>query len=148
MTLQKLNPKQKESMEFTNVELTEERKTVDFGMDAVVCPLFISGIRGGRSLDLTGFTGTELRAGHVIVKDTQKGVYKPMPVTGSAYGTLPENHEYVGILYKSIPVAAPMASIMTNGEVNSKAAPYPMTTILEAFKAACPNITFVEAEDE
>lgn len=132
----------------TEVELTDIKTTVIFGKDSVVCPLFISGIRGGRSLDVTGFSYPNLLAGHVIIKDTKKHVYKPMPVSGEAYAALPADHTYVGVLYKSIPVSAPLASIMTNGEVNSKAAPFPMDSILEAFKAACPNIAFVEAEDE
>lgn len=129
-------------------ELTNKRSVIDFGNDCVVCPLFISGIRGGRSLDMTGFADSVVKAGHVIIKDTKKGDYKPMPVASNEYGALPENHEYVGILYKSISADTPMASIMTNGEVNPVAAPYKMDAILEAFKTAVPNISFVSAEDE
>lgn len=129
-------------------DLTNPRSVVDFGNDAVVCPQFISGIDGGRSLDVTGFTDAVIKAGHVIIKDTKKGDYKPMPVASGNYETLPENHEYVGVLYKSIPTNAPMASIMTNGKVNSVAAPYKMDTILEAFSNAVPFIAFVSAEDE
>lgn len=131
----------------TNIDLADKHTNVVFGDDCVVCPLFISGIRGGRSLDLTNFTGKVLKAGHVIIKHKTDGTYKPMPISGSAYGTLPENYNYVGVLYKSVPLDAPFASIMTNGEVNSKAVPYPMTTILAAFKSECPQISFVETED-
>lgn len=130
----------------TKTDLAKAHNAVDFGNDSVVCPLFISGIRGGRSLNVEGVTDSVLKAGHVIVgKD---GDYKPMPVSSGAYGTLPSGYSYVGVLYKTIPTDLAMASIMTNGEVNSTAAPYPMDSILEAFKAAVPNITFVSAEDE
>lgn len=129
-------------------ELTNQRTNVDFGNDAVVCPQFIAGIAGGRSLDVTGFDDSVVKAGHVIIKDTQKGDYKPMPISSGNYGTLPENHEYVGILYKSIPTDTPMASIMTHGLVNSVAAPYKMDTILEAFQKAVPFIDFVSADED
>lgn len=128
----------------TTIELCDQNKVVDFGNDAVVCPLFISGIRGGRSLDVSGVSATYLKAGHVIIK-TSDNVYKPMPVSDSKYGTLPEGCTYVGVLYKSIPTDTPLASIMTNGEVNSVTVPYPMTDIQTAFAAACPHIVFVSA---
>lgn len=128
------------------VELTNKRCTIDYGNDSVVCPLFISGIRGGRSLNVEDFAENAIKAGHVII--AKDGDYKPMPVTSGKYGTLPDGYSYVGVLYKTIPTDLAMASIMTNGEVNSVAAPYEMDDILEAFKAACPNITFVSAEDK
>lgn len=128
------------------VDLINSRTTVDYGNDSVVVPKFISGIRGGRSLDVTDVTASVIKAGHVIIK-TSAGDYAPMPVTDGAYGALPTGASYVGVLYKTIPTTNAQASIMTNGEVNSVAAPYPMDAILDAFKAACPFIAFVSAED-
>lgn len=129
----------------STTELAKTHNTIVFGNDSVVCPLFISGIRGGRSLNVEGITDTVLKAGHVII--VKDGDYKPMPVSSGAYSTLPDGYSYAGVLYKTIPTDLAMASIMTNGEVNSVAAPYKMDSILEAFKVACPNITFVSAED-
>lgn len=130
------------------VELTNTREQVDFGNDAIVCPLFISGIRGGRSVDINGLTEKYIKAGHVVLFDINKKEYKLMPVTGTAYGTKPENTKYVGVVYKTVPASDPRVSIMTAGEVNSVAAPYPMTTIQAAFEGECKGITFVSAEDE
>lgn len=128
-----------------NVDFTDNKQSIDYGNDAVVCPLFISGIRGGRALNVEDVSDSVIKAGHVII--VKGDDYKPMPVSDDAYGTLPSGYSYAGILYKTIPTSLAAASIMTNGEVNSAAAPYKMDSILEAFKAACPNITFVSAED-
>lgn len=130
------------------VELTNTKKQVDFGNDAIVCPLFISGIRGGRSVDVNGYTGKYIQAGHVVLFDTSKKEYKLMPVTGSAYGTKTAGTKYVGVVYKTVPTNDPRVSIMTAGEVNSVAAPYPMATIQSDFESECKGITFVSAEDE
>lgn len=141
-------------------DLSAKKEQIVFGNDSVVIPKYISGIEGGRTLDMTGYTDKVLKAGHVIITDG-KGTYKPMPVTPetttgegesavttpAGYGTLPTGHSYAGVLYRSILTADPAASIMTWGKVNSEAAPYPMTTILAAFRAACPHIEFVKDEE-
>ena len=126
--------------------LSSGREQITFGKDAVVVPNYISGIPGGRSLNVEGFDGKVVLAGHVIIS---KGAdYKPMPVSEGAYGELPSGYSYAGILAKSISTACPMASIMTRGDVNDAAAPYKMDGILAAFKTACPHINFFHAEEE
>jgi len=131
-------------------DLSAKKEQIVFGDDSVVIQKYISGIKGGRTLDVAGYTEKVLKAGHVIITDG-KGTYKPMPVIGTgdsaAYGELPSGHSYAGILYRSILTAQPAASIMTWGEVNVKAAPYPMDSILEAFKTACPHIDFIKDEE-
>lgn len=141
-------------------DLSAKKEQIVFGDDSVVIPKYISGIEGGRTLDMTGYTDKVLKAGHVIITDG-KGTYKPMPVTPetttgegesavttpAGYGTLPTGYSYAGVLYRSILTADPAASIMTWGKVNSEAVPYPMTTILAAFKTACPHIEFVKDEE-
>lgn len=141
-------------------DLSAKKEQIVFGNDSVVIPKYISGIEGGRTLDMTGYTDKVLKAGHVIITDG-KGTYRPMPVTPETttgegesavttlarYGTLPTEYSYAGVLYRSILTADPAASIMTWGKVNSEAAPYPMTTILAAFKTACPHIEFVKDEE-
>lgn len=131
-------------------DLSAKKEQVVFGDDSVVIQKYISGIKGGRTLDVTGYTDTVLKAGHVIITDG-KGVYKPMPITGTgediAYGTLPAGHSYAGVLYRSILTASPAASIMTWGEVNAEAIPYSMDSISEAFKTACPHIDFIKDEE-
>lgn len=68
------------------VNLVNERKQVVFGLDSIVIQKFIAGIKGGRALDLTGFTSYDkdgktighIAAGHIII--VKDGVYKPMPI--------------------------------------------------------------------
>lgn len=131
-------------------DLSAKKEQIVFGDDSVVIQKYISGIKGGRTLDVTGYTDTVLKAGHVIITDGQ-GTYKPMPVTetedSAVYGELPEGYSYAGVLYRSILTASPAASIMTWGEVNAEAVPYSMDSILDDFKAACPHIDFIKDEE-
>lgn len=126
-------------------DLTPNKQQIVFGDDSIVIQKYISGIKGGRTLDVTGFAEKVIKAGHVII--VKNGVYAPMPVEGNAYAALPEGAAYAGVLYRSISAAKPAASIMTWGEVNVEAVPYPMATILAAFKTACPHIDFIKDEE-
>lgn len=119
-----------------------------FGNDPIVIRRYIAGIQGGKVLDVTDFTDEFVRAGHlVIVKpaadDTEKDVYKPMPVSGGAYAALPDGHEYAGVVVASKSTKEPFVGIMYNGEVNDNALPYPLTDeIRTALKAAVPTLSF------
>ena len=61
-------------------------------------------------------------------------------------GSLPANWSYAGINYKSILKTKPTAAVMTEGQVNVAALYFSMTSILSAFKSACPLIEFIEDE--
>ena len=126
-------------------DLSPKKSAVVFGEDSIVIQKYISGIKGGRTLDVTGFAENVIKAGHVII--VKEGKYMPMPVSGGAYAALPEGAAYAGVLYRSVLAAKPAASIMTWGEVNAVAVPYPMNTILAAFKTACPHIDFIKDEE-
>lgn len=149
----------------TKLNSSAKKEQVVFGDDSIVIQKYISGIKGGRTLDMTGYPLKVVKSGSVIV--TKDGVYKPMPLTpkmegesGSqtevkdengntvyVYGSLPSGFNYAGVLYRTILSEKPAASIMTWGEVNGVALPYPMDTILEAFKTACPHIDFIKDEE-
>ena len=136
-------------------EMTNERQQIVFGNDSVVIAKYISGLKGGRTLNVEGFGEANILAGHVVI--TKDGVYKPMPVvdevvsdtpTGNkVYGSLPAGWAYAGVVYRSVSAKKPAVSIMTNGEVNIEAVPYPMTSILSAFKAVVPFIAFIKDEE-
>lgn len=82
-------------------------------------------------------------AGHPIIKETSSGDYKPMPVNGSALGSLPGSHTYEGILISSILRAKPFAGIMVRGTVNPAAMIYTgFSGIQSAFHTAVPLIDF------
>lgn len=127
-------------MATANLHNTGEQ--IDASQDGIVIKQHADGYQGGRTLDTTGFTPTVIKAGHVIIKETATGEFKPMPISGSDYAALPADHEYAGILAASILTAKPFAAIMTKGTVNPNAAPYAYTAILSAFKTAVPHIEF------
>lgn len=124
--------------------LNNEQKQILNGNGGICVRDSFEEIRGGRSLDVTGFTPTVIQEGHVIIHETATGEYKPMPVSGSAYAALPGGHTYAGILRNTIETAKPLAGIVIRGSVNPAAAPYDMTSILAAVKTALPLITFLE----
>ena len=75
------------------------------GNDNIVIVNVFETIRGGRSLDVTGYPYDVLHAGHVIIKSAE-GEYKPMPITGEGSivslgtivpGTLYTDDTYTGV---------------------------------------------------
>lgn len=68
----------------TTANLNNDSETIDTGgKDSIVIVDNFQSIRGGRTLNVTGFTPTVIRAGHVIINETATGDYKPMPVIGT-----------------------------------------------------------------
>jgi len=114
------------------------------GNDNIVIVDVFQSIRGGRTLDVRGFAPDVVNAGHVIIRETATGEYKPMPVNagGTAYMALPSGHVYAGIQINTVSTKRPMAGILVRGTVNFKAAPYPMDSILAAVRAVLPLIDF------
>lgn len=142
-------------------DYSPEKEQIVFGNDSAVIRKYISGISGGRTLDVSGFSKDNIKAGHVIIKKSN-GDYAPMPILPAQeakpavgdvpalperYGTLPSGASYVGVLYRSISVKKPEAAIMNNGVVNPTLTPYDMSEIMTAFKAACQHITFEQDEE-
>lgn len=128
----------------TVVNLTNEAKGIITGNDNIVIVNHFDGIRGGRSLDLTGYTEKVVKAGHLIVK-TSDGKFKPRAVSEGSYSALGEGEIHAGYLVATIPAEKPFAAIMTRGTINPKAAPYPMDdALIEAVKKDLPLIDYQE----
>lgn len=88
-------------------------------------------------------SGSESAGTSTLVKDENGNqVY--------VYGSLPAGYSYAGVLYRSVKKSKPLASIMTNGEVNSEALVVAIDNIKSAFQTACPHVVFIkdEAEEE
>tara|TARA_R110002020_G_scaffold318905_7_gene534543 strand:- start:3269 stop:3634 length:366 start_codon:yes stop_codon:yes gene_type:complete len=100
-------------------DLINARIKVDSSKDNVIIDKVIETIRGGRTLDITGFPDKVIQAGHVII--LEDGEFKPQPVDGSK-ATLA-----VGVLTVSILAEDQLASIMTRGTVNEVPLKYPIT---------------------
>lgn len=123
------------------VNLVDETINVDNSKDSIVIIENIASIKGGKSLDTTGYALPVLNAGHVIIKETATGNYKPMPLASgnAAYDALPAGHTYVGILIATILTKRPFAGVMLEGYVNEPASPFPVATIKSAFMTATLN---------
>lgn len=118
------------------------------GDDNIVIAKYLDGIDGGRSLDVTGYPLTVIKAGVPAITDGA-GTYKPMPMNagGMAFEALPEGYSYAGIIKGTISTKKPFAAIMTRGRVNMAAAPYAYDSILTALKAALPLVEFRKDEE-
>lgn len=133
-------------MALTN--LANATSTVDTSRDGIVIVDNFQSIRGGRSLDVTGFTPEVIHAGHPVIKETATGERKPMPVSGAAFAALPAGHTYDGVAINTVLTARPMVGIMVRGTVNHTAFSqagefyYDYASILTAIKAALPLIDF------
>lgn len=123
------------------VNLADDNVIIDMSKDSIVIIENIASIKGGKSLDTTGYTLDVLKAGHIIIKETATGNYKPMPlaVGNLAYDTLPAGHVYVGVLVATILTKRPFAGVMLEGYVNENASPFPVATIKTAFMTATLN---------
>lgn len=122
------------------VNLNKETINYEDGNDAIVIVNDLGDIPGGRSLDVSEVTADVIRAGHIlIVNDTTKEV-KPLGVSSGAYVSLPSGHSYLGVLKHSVLKTDARAAILTIGQVNAAASPYPVTS---AIKTGLPRIEFL-----
>ena len=122
-----------------SVEITKKVREYGDGADAIVITQVLADIPGGVSLDVTGYKGDVIRAGHVVVKDA-KGVYKPLTVTGDSYGAVAEGETPVGLVISSVSREDARVGVMTMGQVNGKAQ---KPAVPDAVKKLMPHIQFI-----
>lgn len=125
------------------VNLNRDEYLLDDGNAGKVIIRDLADIPGGRALDMSNWTPDVLKSGHIIKHNKVTDVYSPLGVTGSnndAYASLEANEEYAGVLKVAILKDKPAAAIMTVGEVNAAASPYPVT---DTIKAGLPQIKFL-----
>lgn len=134
------------------VDVVSEEKQVLFGDDSIVIRQFISGIEGGRALDVTDFTtatGTSIvKSGTFIIRD-DNGNYKPAPVTKNSEGEVSYGETFsasavVGILVATIDAKKDGAGIMTAGRVNKAVLPYGGSAKAAAVAEVLTHIEFME----
>lgn len=133
--------------------LANASTSVDTSLDSIVIVDNFQSIRGGFTLETTGFTPTVIHAGHPVIEETSTGQLKPMPVSGAAFAALPTGHTYAGVMINSVLTDKPFAGVMLRGTINhvaftagataSKPNYYSYASILTAIKAALPNIIFL-----
>lgn len=91
--------------------LNNDSEQILTGNDNIVIVDLFQSIRGGRSLLTTGFTPKVIPGGHVVIKETATGEYKPMPVTEASTGnvattnTLVAGTGYTNGTYENVPLS-------------------------------------------
>ena len=115
---------------------------VNDGLDSIVIVKDLGDFPGGKTLDVSalGADVKVIRSGHILIQDNKTKVLRPLPVSGKQYASLPEGRSYAGVLKSSISVKNPQAAVLTIGQVNAAASPYPVT---EAIKTGLPRIEFL-----
>lgn len=103
-------------------DLVNEGWEMDTSWDDIVIVKHIEGIPGGRTLNVEDVTEEVIKAGHIIIEDDNTKELKPLKIDGENYESLPAEHSYQGILYKTILTKRPLAPVMVRGTVNEKAA--------------------------
>jgi len=92
------------------VNLANAGTTLDTSKDGIVIVDNFQSIRGGQTLDVTGFTPSVISAGHVIIKETSTGELKPMPATISnaggvaTFGSITAGTTYTNGVYENVPL--------------------------------------------
>jgi hypothetical protein len=85
-------------------DLTNTGSGFMFGKDDIVIRDKFEEIRGGRTLDVTGYPETAIKAGHVIIQNGS--TFKPMPVTGlgeiKTLGTITGGSLYTDGTYEGV----------------------------------------------
>ena len=122
------------------VNLNRDEYAINDGNAGKVIIRDLADITGGRALDVSSWPDDTILSGHIIAHNTVTGEYFPLGVTSGAYNSLDTNEEYAGVLKVAVLKAKPFAAIMTVGEVNAAASPYPVTA---AIKAGLPQIKFL-----
>lgn len=125
---------------------------IDTSNDSIVIVDNFQSIRGGFTLDVTGFTPLIIYAGHPVIEETSSGNLKPMPISGSSFAALPAGHTYAGVVINTTFTDKPMKGIMIRGTVNhvaftaaataGQAGYYSYASILTGIKAALFLIDF------
>lgn len=115
---------------------------VNDGLDSIVIVKDLTDIPGGRTLDVSGLAADMevIKSGHILIIETKTKTVKPLGVASGAYQTLPSGHSYLGVLKASVLRKDPRAAILTAGQVNAAASPYPVT---DAIEKGLPRIEFL-----
>ena len=129
-------------MSGTTANLSNTGDNFDTSNDSIVIVNNIETIPGGKTLYVTGFAPDVIPAGHLVIEETATGILKPMPVSGTAYGSLPANHTYKGVVISSVLKTKPFVGIMIRGSVNRNASKYAIASVLSAVRTALPLILF------
>lgn len=109
--------------------------------DNVIIQKVLETVRGGRTLETTGWPFDVLSSGLCLIEEIATKIVKPMPLNSgkTAYAALPAGYRYFAIQIQSVLTKKPFVGCLKRGAVNEVAAPYAFTTDM---KTAFNLITF------
>lgn len=119
------------------VDLVNEGTQFNQPNDSLVIARNLDAVRGGGTLNVTGFTDEFIQAGHVIISDGKD--YKPLGVASGAYVALTGTQKFVGVSIQTVPTNDALVGILTQGTVNPEVCKYKPTA---AVLAGLPLIQF------
>lgn len=122
------------------IEMTKNRGEYAEGNSSIVVIKELADLPAGRTIDVSDITEDVVRAGHVIIQNTTTKEVKALGVTSGAYNSLPSGWAYLGVTKVDFLKTDPRTGILTMGQVNGAASPYPVTS---AIKTALSNIQFL-----
>lgn len=132
------------SKTFSNLAFKETQ--VGGGVDDVIIIEEGCTLPGGRTLDVTGVSGTDVvKAGTVLVQNTTDKTVKPLPQTvAGTWDSLPDGYAYIGLLKDTVSLEDPRAAILVNGVVNGAAIETNTGAPITAdIKAGLPHVQFL-----
>lgn len=128
-------------------ELNKEKFEVNDGLDSIVIVNDLGDIPGGRTIDTSRLAEdvTVIKSGHILVKEDASGNVAALGVSAGNYETLPEGYSYLGVLKATVLKKDPRGAILTIGQVNAAASPYPVT---EEIRKGLPMIQFLYGSND
>lgn len=125
--------------------LRQDVEEFSSGPESVLIRRMGGRIIGGCILNLSEWTDSVVKGGHVIIMKETDGImdYKPNPVEGDKFSAIPTGWEYAGVLVRSASKSDPRAAVQYDGEINDKAMPYAIDDIKDALKTALPSLYFM-----
>lgn len=123
-------------------ELNREKFEVNDGLDSIVIVNDLGDIPGGRTIDTSRLAEdvTVIKSGHVLIKEDASENVAALGVSAGNYETLPDGYSYLGVLKATVLKKDPRGAILTIGQVNAAASPYPVT---ETIRKELPMIQFL-----
>lgn len=112
----------------------------EFGNDKVCIAKMLADIPGGVVLDTAGYKEEVIKEGQVVTYNATSDVYKPLAVSGNAYGAAESGFVPVGVVIGTVPTIEPLVGVMTIGQVAKARSPYPVT---DEVAKALPHINFI-----
>lgn len=114
-------------------------ETVIVGTEGMVFETLHDSITGGVILDTEGFNLSEVKEGHLIIVDKTNNEYRPMPVSGAVYDSMPSGFAALGLCSVTTATSEAMFPVGLAGKVNEALLPY---TLTEELKTALPHLIF------